>query len=532
MHWWTLRQLKSKDRETRQRAVETLSNSGDVRAIQPLVAALSDWATRHGAAMGLTKLGWSPASHEEEVLFLLAKESWDALTKLAQRDVSILLESEAFQRELYDSFTHHRAKLIRICGSIRSERAISLIISALRVKGHNDSGIYESAVAAFVEIGSLGLPLLIEALKDHDACWASIAALGELRDNRAFQPLLEIFNSSTRSTRDVWSLSRYRDEAISSHIAVALAKIGDKRAIAPLLISLESVRSKHFKLEVAEALLKLGEMKAIDVLLSLIINIQGAGDHVEHRAVELLGRIGDPRAMDAIISALNNYHYSNGQEQSYQLRNTAAEALCCLWRPMKDTPEKRQLLREMLSHQHVGIRRAAAEELGNLGDTSAVYSLLSVLSEDNVSVYMAAAHALGKLGAVEAIIPLMGRLRLNGGSDNDKIYGIVLSLASERSSFIERIFKKLYEQIPDNVIYGRKDHAYKHLRDAVRITEEGCEFKITTREDRGGYRVTVQENPANYGTGYMERYEVEFWDPEIINGITTDLIKTNKLADD
>jgi HEAT repeat protein len=58
MLWWTLRQLKSKDYETRLRAVKKLGVSVDERAGEPLVTVLKDedWRVQEAAAKVLSEI--------------------------------------------------------------------------------------------------------------------------------------------------------------------------------------------------------------------------------------------------------------------------------------------------------------------------------------------------------------------------------------------------------------------------------------------------------------------------------------------
>src|SRR5580700_1790670 len=67
-----------------------------------------------------------------------------------------------------------------------------------------------------------------------------------------------------------------------------------------------------------------------------------------------------------------------------------------------------RLLR-MLTDHRVDVRRAAVEELGDIGGARAAQPLLSALTDENSDVGVAAAKALGKISDAQADEALPGR---------------------------------------------------------------------------------------------------------------------------
>jgi HEAT repeat protein len=84
---------EEKSREVRLAAALALGNTGDAAAATTLVQALRDpdKYVRFGAATALGKLGWQPASGEEQALLLIARDEWDSLPALGAAAVHPLL---------------------------------------------------------------------------------------------------------------------------------------------------------------------------------------------------------------------------------------------------------------------------------------------------------------------------------------------------------------------------------------------------------------------------------------------------------
>lgn len=108
---------------------------------------------------------------------------------------------------------------------------------------HEDTRIWGEASGALIEIGEPAVEPLILALKDVNprVRWIAAAALGEIGDARAVEPLVNAI--TTDPERDVrW------------HAVDSLGKIGDVRAIGPLTQSLKDKDS--FVREAARGALK------------------------------------------------------------------------------------------------------------------------------------------------------------------------------------------------------------------------------------------------------------------------------------
>ena len=128
-----------------------------------------------------------------------------------------------------------------------------------------------------------------------------------------------------------------------------------------------------------------------------LLSDDNAGVRWRKMAAEILGQLGDRRAVDPLIKALSHHNYD--------VRQAAAEALGQLGDDRAVDP-----LSKALADDDRWVRLAAAEALGQLGDKQAADSLINALSDNYFSVRRTAAKALGELGDKRAVDPLVKAL--------------------------------------------------------------------------------------------------------------------------
>ena len=177
------------------------------------------------------------------------------------------------------------------------------------------------------EIGNIqATEALIKALKDNDWTVRRHAAnsLGMIGDEEAVPSIIKALND--------------RDWHVRKYAAVALGKMKDERAI-PILLEALDDDDADVRWKAASSLVKMGEIS-----VPLVINVFKTGSwRVRGRAAEILGKIGDERAVPVLIDSL-----SHGKS--------------------------------LEKHRHV--RGKAAEALGNIGDKVALDILLKTFHED------------------------------------------------------------------------------------------------------------------------------------------------------
>jgi HEAT repeat protein len=106
---------------------------------------------------------------------------------------------------------------------------------------------------------------------------------------------------------------------------------------------------------------------------------------------EIIEELKNKRDVEGLIAAL----------QDGDLRKAAAEALVSLG------PQAVKPLIALLRDDVLGVRKAAAEALGKIGDPQAVKPLIALVRDDDWYVREAAAEALGKIGDPEEVGFLM-----------------------------------------------------------------------------------------------------------------------------
>ncbi len=196
--------------------------------------------------------------------------------------------------------------------TLRQHKDIPALIRALR---YNDFEVQTSAAQALGSLGNEGINTLILALKDkdRDVRLGIIEALSGIRDQRAVPPLIELLNDTSSEVR--WET------------AIALGEIGGPEVISPLKNALRDP-DKYVRYGAASALSKTGwnpvsdEEKAFFYVgmqewqkvkdcgpaaigaLSLVLHDQDSSVRIE--AIEVLGLIGDKKAIPALMQSLRD----------------------------------------------------------------------------------------------------------------------------------------------------------------------------------------------------------------------------------
>jgi HEAT repeat protein len=186
--------------------------------------------------------------------------------------------------------------IIEALGKIGDVRAVEPLIKALE---NEHFTIADSAAEALAEIGEPAVEPLIQALKDKnpDIRWGATQALGDLKDERAVEPLIQ-------------TLMKDKDLEVQWTAAKALGKIGDKRAVEPLIQALKkriiAVKGRgilelghYFQTNIAEALGKIGDTKAIEPLITALENDY----YLDQSTEEALIAIGEP-AVEPLIQII------------------------------------------------------------------------------------------------------------------------------------------------------------------------------------------------------------------------------------
>jgi bilin biosynthesis protein len=177
------------------------------------------------------------------------------------------LEQNIFEKlshDLYHEDYHVRYKAVRALGKISDERAIEPLLEVLGNFDTKDeeNKVNNSASDALIRLGEAAIVPLLEALnknpqhpKDGWRRYWVAQTLRRIGDKRAVEPLIRVLEDDDR-------------EAIEG-AAEALAELGDKRAIEPLKKALNKPEVKqrgYTFLAVAKALRQLGGETNINIV--------------------------------------------------------------------------------------------------------------------------------------------------------------------------------------------------------------------------------------------------------------------------
>jgi len=246
---------------------------------------------------------------------------------------------------------------------------------------------------------------------------AAAQALGKLGDLRAVKPLIETL--AAVNCLEGWPY-------VAAEAAKALGRLGSPRAIEPLIKALHSHHG-FVRSAVARALGRLGEpvwqqlvrgddgdfarlgesgdARAVEPLTHVlgykesIAGCEIRRDPAERRgAAEALGKLGDARAIEPLVEALGHPEADVGC--------AAVDALVGL---CADTRAIEPVIKA-LGRWGWYCRLCAVEVLGKLGDLRTVEPLVHALGDGGTEVRRAAALALGKLGDARAVEPLIKAL--------------------------------------------------------------------------------------------------------------------------
>ena len=139
---------------------------------------------------------------------------------------------------------------------LKAKKDIERLINAL---GHKNEEIQADAEDALAEIGGSSIEQLISALKGSDKSIIFVRGiahvLGRIGDKRAVDPLIAILKNSNK--------------VVHSEAIWALGKIGDVRAVDPLIDALKDADINK-RYNAAMALGKIGDARALDPLIDAV----------------------------------------------------------------------------------------------------------------------------------------------------------------------------------------------------------------------------------------------------------------------
>jgi HEAT repeat protein len=204
-----------------------------------------------------------------------------------------------------------------------------------------------------------------------------------------FEKLRSLIAQDPEKFQEVIAYLSDKDRNVRITTATVLGKLGDLRAIDPLISAL-SDKARRVKQEAADSLGKLKdpEKKAVEPLIKVL---KDKDSGVRMFAARALGRIGDERAATPLINTLS--------DKDEGVRQWGCDAIGILG---IRSPEVIEPLKRLLEHRNKRIKLGAAGALGRLGDKSGFDIAMDILEGGLIKagkfVRAEAAEVLGCIG--------------------------------------------------------------------------------------------------------------------------------------
>lgn len=332
-------------RQLRRTAVRLLGDIGAPESMQPLICVFRESPTpdvRLAAAEALGKIGDGSAV--------------DALAAGLKDDQE-------------DSYV--RGAAAEALGTIAKDKGNDEATGALVIALADDNQeIADKIEEVLMKVGKPAIVPLVEALSDDNPKMLLRAStllakmvLAKMDKKSVVQPLIALLHSE-------------KDEIVWRAVDL-LGQIGDKTSVTPLIVLLmDKTKDSYERGEhVPGALAKIGDMKAVEPLIKMAS--KHAEDPLTVNSILALGDLGAPEAVDPLVAILKD----EKTVDCHRLRLVTCWAL----RKLKDKKAMAiliEILRQARRDSY-GLEDAAAEALAQIDDDGVELPLLRYLSERN-----------------------------------------------------------------------------------------------------------------------------------------------------
>lgn len=302
--------LRDSDNGVRQSAINALGEIGDQRAVEPLISALHDpdENVRKATIESLEEIGDTNAV---EPLIAVLSDQHNSVRFHAAKALGKIGNSQAIS-PLVETLLHDQDKEVRseaamALGEIGDRRAVMPLVEIMQALIRdklNSSKTNTLPKNSDKQVDKL--PFRIARDPDHNICISSISALGKIGDRRAMAPLIEILQNP--------------DQDIRSCAADALGEIGDPQAVEPL-VEIFHKSSKRDGIDILKALWKIGDHRAIKPLIEALAD---PDKNIRSSATTALWHIGKA-AVEPLIAILQGENIALRVKVMYVLEHLCFE---------------------------------------------------------------------------------------------------------------------------------------------------------------------------------------------------------------
>ena len=320
-------------------------------------------------------------------------------------------------------------------GALGDPRAVGPLLAVLRDK---DRAVRDAAVASLIALGSGAVEPVAVCLQDADLNVQESAAsvLSRIADVRAVDPLIAALGCS--------------DWIVRMHAAKGLGRIRDARAVEPLIPLLRD-KVKAVRVEAAQALASIGGA-AVGPLLKTLKHDEWL---VRLHVVEALGKIKSPESVEPLLWVLFN-------DPDMAVREDAARSL-------GEIGDPRAVEFLISAMRDVKVRAAAVEAVGKIGDPRAIPALTEVVTganrpaqtrpidgcgdrwDDEMFAMEAAVRGLKQICDESTIPTLVGALQ--NTFTREEAAGALVAFGPPAIPYLLEVLKK---ERDDNILYHAK----------------------------------------------------------------------------
>lgn len=332
-----------------------------------LISQIADFTKRERAAQDLIKLGVDSVA---PLMDALQTQDLELLPVYQQILAQIPFATPALTKALTTAHPLVRGRVVEVLGISKDRSSIPELLEAL-------TGEYFTVRSrAALVLANFGDPQVIPALlplfkdKEDEVRIAACIALGKFSDPSTFDEITNVLLD---------------DPKIEVRQA-AMHALGESKHPAAIPFLMEALRDSFWWYEreqSASDLLNVIENMGTSVVEPLIEALGDKEGTVRKFAAIILGKLGDPRAIEELGMALYDLHH--------EVSNSAAEALARFGSKAVD------VLIEALKHPEAGIRENAVRALGKIQDSRVAPLLMEMLLDPERIVQKQAMQSLGEL---------------------------------------------------------------------------------------------------------------------------------------